>query len=50
VDVYPDHITHRYIHIDDIFSLEGDFNGDGTVDFKDVAIMMAYWLESGIWP
>jgi hypothetical protein len=50
VEVYPDHITHAYRSLDSIVSLAGDFNGDGTVDFEDVGIMMEHWLESGIWP
>ncbi len=50
VEVYPDHITHAYRSLDSIVSLAGDFNGDRTVDFEDVGIMMEHWLESGIWP
>jgi hypothetical protein len=50
VEVYPDHITHRYVPFPDIVSLLCDFNGDKTCDWKDVAIFMEHWLESGIWP
>jgi hypothetical protein len=50
VDVYSDHISHTYIPLEDIFLLPGDFNGDGTVDFKDVGSLGASWLDSGMWP
>jgi len=50
VDVYPNHISHRYRTLESIFLLPGDFNGDGIVDFKDVGLFTGHWLESGIWP
>jgi hypothetical protein len=30
--------------------LAGDFNGDGTVDRKDLSIFAGSWLSTGIWP
>jgi hypothetical protein len=50
VDVYPDHISHTYRTLDSIILLEGDFNGDGIVNFEDVELFTGHWLESGMWP
>jgi hypothetical protein len=30
--------------------LTGDLNGDGVVNGKDLAILAAHWLQSGMWP
>ena len=30
--------------------LAGDFNGDGTVDRKDLSIFAGSWLNTGLWP
>ena len=30
--------------------LDGDFDGSGTVDFNDVAILVYYWLVPANWP
>jgi len=50
VKVYPNHISHTYRTLDSIVTLAGDFNGDGTVYFKDVGILVERWLDSGMWP
>jgi predicted MPP superfamily phosphohydrolase/predicted phosphodiesterase len=50
VDVYPNHIIHRYIPFSEIVCISGDFNCDDIVDFKDLRSLTEHWLESGIWP
>jgi len=50
VNVFSDHISHAYIRLEDLYLLDGDFNGDGTVDSKDIDIFTGSWLDSGIWP
>ena len=50
VDVYPDHITHRYVSFPEITSVPGDCNGDGIVNFEDVGCLSGDWLENGMWP
>lgn len=53
VDIYPDHIEHTYRTLGSICPIPyipGDFNGDGIVDMKDVAIFTTHWLDNGIWP
>jgi predicted MPP superfamily phosphohydrolase len=50
VDVYPNHITHTYVPFEDIICLDGDFNCDDIVDFKDLRSLTEHWLENGIWP
>jgi hypothetical protein len=50
VKIYPDHIEHGYRSLDSIVSLQGDFNGDGVVDEKDMTVFVGNWLDSGMWP
>lgn len=53
VKVYHDHIEYSYIPLPQIPIpplLQGDFNGDGIVNFKDLGIFTGYWLDRGIWP
>jgi hypothetical protein len=52
VNVYPDHIEQVYRPLDSIIgaALAGDFDGDGNVDFADMAIFTGHWLYNGFWP